>query len=81
MGGTGEDEVGGNGDEDAQEEEEGPGDHYVLSIRLVKAHPSEAESEAPELVINAGIRLLARQQRLDVAIGGHFHDDTSSKWS
>ncbi|URE23007.1 hypothetical protein MUK42_16204 [Musa troglodytarum] len=48
--GVGKDEVGGDGDEDTQEEKVGPGDYYVLSVRLVDAHPPEAESKTLELV-------------------------------
>ena len=39
MGGsTREDNVGGGEDEDAQEKEEGPGDHCMSSVKLVDAH-------------------------------------------
>ncbi|RWW61441.1 hypothetical protein BHE74_00031497 [Ensete ventricosum] len=38
----GEDEVGDGGEEDAQKEEKGPGDHCALSIGLVDAYPPEA---------------------------------------
>ncbi|RRT39204.1 hypothetical protein B296_00031037, partial [Ensete ventricosum] len=46
--------VGGDGDEDAHEEEEGPRDHSVLSIGLVDAHSLEAGPEASKLVISIG---------------------------
>ncbi|RWW40645.1 hypothetical protein BHE74_00053920 [Ensete ventricosum] len=81
-GSAGEDKVGGGGNEDTQEEEEGPGGHCVLSIGLVDAHPPKVGSEALELIINAGevtcVRRPARQQWLDTAGGGRFHEDTSS---
>ncbi|RRT83367.1 hypothetical protein B296_00000634 [Ensete ventricosum] len=52
-GGVGENEVGGEGDENAQEEE-GPGDHDVPSIGLVYTHPPEAGPKALELVASVG---------------------------
>ncbi|RZR77171.1 hypothetical protein BHM03_00002181 [Ensete ventricosum] len=53
-GGAREDEVGDSGDEDSQEEEERPKDHYVLRVRLVDAHPPEIGMEAFELVVSVG---------------------------
>ncbi|RZR84805.1 hypothetical protein BHM03_00011686 [Ensete ventricosum] len=53
-GGTGEDKVRGDGDENAQEEEEGLGDHRVPSVNLVDAHPPKAGLETPELIVNVG---------------------------
>ncbi|RRT32836.1 hypothetical protein B296_00056318 [Ensete ventricosum] len=52
-GGAGEDEVGGDEDEDAQEEER-PRDYYVPSIGLVNTHSHEEGLEALELIINTG---------------------------
>ncbi|RWW30615.1 hypothetical protein BHE74_00015813 [Ensete ventricosum] len=46
-GGAGEDEVGGNRDKDAQEEEKARRDHCMSSVGLVDAHPPEAGPEAP----------------------------------
>ncbi|RRT33508.1 hypothetical protein B296_00028071 [Ensete ventricosum] len=48
-----EDEVGGGGDEDAQEKEEGPGEHCMPSVEMVDAHPPKAELKAPKLVVSA----------------------------
>ncbi|RRT79620.1 hypothetical protein B296_00004396 [Ensete ventricosum] len=80
IGGTGEDEVEGGGDEDAREEEERLGDHCVPSIGLVDAHPPEAGLEAPELVVNTREAAWVRwQQQLGVA-GGRFHNDASSRY-
>ncbi|RWW81477.1 hypothetical protein BHE74_00010125 [Ensete ventricosum] len=53
-GGTGEDKVRGDGDENAQEEEEGLGDHRVPSVNLVDAHPPKAGLETPKLIVNVG---------------------------
>ncbi|RWW15547.1 hypothetical protein GW17_00020602 [Ensete ventricosum] len=53
-GGAGEDEVGDGGDEDAQEVEEGSGDHCMLSIGLIDAHSLGVGSEALEFVISMG---------------------------
>ncbi|RZR92414.1 hypothetical protein BHM03_00020692 [Ensete ventricosum] len=81
-GGAREDEVGRSGDEGAQEDKKGLGDHYVPSIELVDAHPPETGLEAPELVVNMGeatcIQRSTRQQRLGATVGGCFHDDASS---
>ncbi|RRT54788.1 hypothetical protein B296_00048910 [Ensete ventricosum] len=53
-GGAREDEVGDSGDEDSQEEEERPKDHYVPRVRLVDTHPPEIGLEAFELVVSVG---------------------------
>ncbi|RRT67517.1 hypothetical protein B296_00006863 [Ensete ventricosum] len=62
---AGKDKVGGVDDKDAQEEEEGPGDHYMPSVRLVDTHPPKVGSEAPELIVSTGeaacVRRSARQ--------------------
>ncbi|RRT47564.1 hypothetical protein B296_00050227, partial [Ensete ventricosum] len=79
-GSVGEDEVRGNGDEDAQEEE-GLRDHCVPNVRLINAHPLEAGLEALQLIVNTGevtcVRCPVRQQQLDVAASGRFHDASS----
>ncbi|RWW69240.1 hypothetical protein BHE74_00023180 [Ensete ventricosum] len=49
-----EDKMEGGGNEDAQEEEEGPVDYCVFNIKLNDAHPPKAGSKAPELVTNTG---------------------------
>ncbi|RRT77309.1 hypothetical protein B296_00021772 [Ensete ventricosum] len=62
-GGTREDKVGGSGDKDTQEDDEGPSDHCVPSLGLVDAHLLEAGPEALELVVNVGevcVRRLAK---------------------
>ncbi|RWW26830.1 hypothetical protein GW17_00008774 [Ensete ventricosum] len=58
-GGVGEDEVEGDGDKNVQEEE-GPGDNCVLSVKLVDTYPSEAGPEAPELVASTGEAMCVR---------------------
>ncbi|RWW66679.1 hypothetical protein BHE74_00025958 [Ensete ventricosum] len=82
-GGAREDEVGGDGDGNAQEEEEGLGDHCVSIIGQIDTHLPEAGPEAPELVVSVGeaicVRIPARQQRLGAAAVCRFHDDTSSR--
>ncbi|RWV82185.1 hypothetical protein BHE74_00038881 [Ensete ventricosum] len=81
-GGVGEDEVRGDGDENAQEEER-PEDYCMPNIGLVNAHPPKVGPEAPELFASTGeatcIRCPARQQRLGAAAGGRFHDNASSR--
>ncbi|RWW79898.1 hypothetical protein BHE74_00011787 [Ensete ventricosum] len=78
-GSVGEDEVRGNGDEDAQEE--GLRDHCVPNVRLINAHPPEAGPEALQLIVNAGevvcVQCPVRQQQLDAAASGRFHDASS----
>ncbi|RWW13832.1 hypothetical protein GW17_00022434 [Ensete ventricosum] len=80
-GGIGEDEVRGGGDKNVQEEKR-LGDHCLPSIGLV-AYLPEAELEAPELIASPReatcVLCPARQQRFSAAIGGHFHDDASSR--
>ncbi|RZS11175.1 hypothetical protein BHM03_00042485 [Ensete ventricosum] len=49
-----EDEVVGDGDEDAHEEEERLGDHYVPSVGLVDVHPPKVGSKASELIVSMG---------------------------
>ncbi|RWW03403.1 hypothetical protein GW17_00033443 [Ensete ventricosum] len=49
-----ENEVRGNRNEDAQEEEEGLGDHCVLSIELVNAHSHKVAPKALKHVANVG---------------------------
>lgn len=81
-GGAGDDEVEGNGDEDALEEEERSGDHCMSSVGLVDAHPHKVGLKAPKLVVNAReatcVQCPTMQQQLSAATSGCFHDDTSS---
>ncbi|RZS19534.1 hypothetical protein BHM03_00051964 [Ensete ventricosum] len=47
-GGVEENKVGDGGDDNAEDEEEGSGDHYVLSIELVDGHPPEVRAVVEE---------------------------------
>lgn len=72
---TVEDEVGRGGHEDAEQEEDGPGNNGVACVGLVDAHPTKAGAERPELVVGPGEaaevrRRLARKQRLAAAAAG-----------
>ncbi|RRT34783.1 hypothetical protein B296_00058802 [Ensete ventricosum] len=79
--GIGENEVEGGRDENTQEEKR-LGDHHVPSIGLDDAHPLEERLEVPELITSVRevcIQRFARQQRLNAATGGRFHNDTTSR--
>ncbi|RRT58961.1 hypothetical protein B296_00003135 [Ensete ventricosum] len=58
---AGENEVRGDGDKDAEEVEDGLGDHCVLNERLIDAHPPKSGTKAHELIIN-----WRTQQRADL---------------
>ncbi|RWV79486.1 hypothetical protein GW17_00059371 [Ensete ventricosum] len=52
-GGIKEDEVEDNKDKNTKEDD-GSGDHYVLSVRLIDAHPPETRLGALKLVVSMG---------------------------
>ncbi|RWV96517.1 hypothetical protein GW17_00040758 [Ensete ventricosum] len=50
-GGVEENKVGDGGDDNAEDEEEGSGDHYVLSIELVDGHPPERKRALKSTIV------------------------------